>query len=245
MPPVTSNPFGPVSPLNTQSGARTSAQATTETPATESPAPAQPTQDGAQDRDTFSRGSALRMARTQGERRAARDGFRPVAERGMNLDTGVAYAQASGISGSKNGASADVLSASVQSGSQTEAEAVMARVGYESERKGFGASMEVVSARVSTGTVNPDGSRGLNVGVSANVISGEVSSSGALIDNVVEGSVTAGVGIGLGAEASAGVRDQDGDGRPEVCARATLKPGIGLTVGACIELPRFMGMRVR
>ena len=156
----------------------------------------------------------------------------PTARAGIN-ENGDLEARAAALSGrdSQTGITMDVFSVEARTGGQTGVGARMARVGWESDNQANRVAMDVFSARVSGGTRNTDGSRGVNADVSATAVSaqGTVGYSG--------NSLTGGVSIGVGANASVGIRDQDNDGSSELCVSASLKLLLGVQVGFCVENP--------
>lgn len=91
---------------------------------------------------------------------------------------------------------------------------------------GSEATLRVGELEGHIGSLNADGSVGVNLGASATAVGVE-----ATLSNGSDSS-TIGLVIGEGAEASLGVRDQDSDGNLEVCARAAAEFAIG---GGCLE----------
>jgi hypothetical protein len=128
-------------------------------------------------------------------------------------------------------ADASLLSVSARgSDRQVEVAAHLSRLatGGKIGRGTLKASAETFSARAAVGTENPDGSRGVNAGLSASALSGELTaeSSG--------NSFTIGGSFGPAAAGSVGVRDADHDGQSELCVRVEAGPVI---LGACVENP--------
>lgn len=105
----------------------------------------------------------------------------------------------------------------------------MARVGFATKDRVNAIRGEIFTAQggLNIGALNPDGSTGINLGVSATIVGAE----GSLGYKGVGG--TGGLSAGGGLGASVGLRDSDGDGRQEVCARVNFGP---FTVGQCREL---------
>ncbi|WP_146652702.1 hypothetical protein [Labilithrix luteola] len=128
-----------------------------------------------------------------------------------------------------DGIEIELGSASIQVGRQSEVQAGAGRAGYHGE--GVSVAAEAFTASAQFGAENPDGSVGLNAGLSATAASVEatVKHSG--------NSVTLGLAAGVGASGSVGVRDDDKDGKKEICARAAFEFVI---IGGCIELPTFV-----
>jgi hypothetical protein len=90
------------------------------------------------------------------------------------------------------------------------------------------AGVDMLNANAHLGSLNGDGSRGENIGASANLLGGELN-----ID--YKGwSLTLGVAASLGGSISSGEgRDLDGDGIQERCFAMSLGP---FTLGECDEL---------
>jgi len=87
---------------------------------------------------------------------------------------------------------------------------------------------DLLNASAHIGALNEDGSHGVNVGVGANLVNGEVTL------DYRGWSFSMGLGISLGGSiASGGGRDLDADDTPERCFKMTLGP---LTLGECDEL---------
>jgi len=87
---------------------------------------------------------------------------------------------------------------------------------------------DLLNAGAHIGSLNEDGSRGENEGVSANLVNGEVTL------DYSGWSFSLGLGVSLGGSIASGEgRDLDKDGVPERCFKMTLGP---LTLGECDEL---------
>ena len=87
---------------------------------------------------------------------------------------------------------------------------------------------DFLNAGAHIGSLNEDGSRGENEGVSANLVNGEVTL------DYSGWSFSLGLGVSLGGSIASGEgRDLDKDGVPERCFKMTLGP---LTLGECDEL---------
>ncbi|MDF3071611.1 MAG: hypothetical protein K0R38_7212 [Polyangiaceae bacterium] len=125
----------------------------------------------------------------------------------------------------KSGLEVEVLSGSVQVGAQNELQIGFQRAG--GAQGALAGSVETFTARANLGIYNDDGSKGLNVGVSATAVGFEATVGG---PNSVSYGVSAGVGLG----GSVGLRDVDGDGKKELCFRASF---LAASVGACGESP--------
>lgn len=151
----------------------------------------------------------------------------PYAAAGRTHDGGSVFAGAAALKGrTEEGIEAEALSVSVQVGAQNEIQGTVARLGYSGEY-GSG-SIEVLTASVHLGIDNSDGSYGVNIGATASLMSGDVTTKHS------GDSITAGLAAGKGGEAHVGIRDDDKDGKPEICLRVAWGVEIG---GGCIELP--------
>lgn len=126
----------------------------------------------------------------------------------------------------KEGMETEVASGSIRLGLQNEAKLTLARVGAIGEH--LGAAVETMTLTAHGGFLNSDGSRGINYGVSANFIAGEVRAERS------GNRLTLGLGAGVSLGGHIGIRDADGDGRPEICARGSIGP---VDIGGCIETP--------
>lgn len=158
----------------------------------------------------------------------------PYADAGVTED-GIAYAGAAAIKGrdENTGIEMEIYSASVQVGTQNEAQVGMARLGVSSDSGANNATMDIFTAQASAGIHNKDGSTGLNVGATAVAVGIEgTASTGA-------SGVTGGLSVGVGGEVSVGTRDADGDGYGEAAIRVSA--GF-ITVGIQIEDPRGWGV---
>lgn len=166
-------------------------------------------------------------ANNNAERTSERSGIGPYASAGWVGDHSGTYAGVALLKGRdpKSGLDVEVLSASVQSGSQIEVQAGLVRLGKSTPQGSVG--VEVMTARANYGSHNDDGSVGLNIGAQATAIGAEGTYGSAT-------SATVGVSAGVGAAGSFGVRDLDEDGNDEICAKVSYGP---LTLGACIEMP--------
>ncbi len=157
-------------------------------------------------------------------------GFAPTADAGVASSGDTVYLDVAAVAGrdARSGIEIEAFSGGVSAGAQNEAVARMARFGISSDDESNSAHVTVLAAEAGVGTHNVDGSVGVNVGASADIISGQatVSDSG--------NSLTLGLSAGVGGGFSAGIRDQDHDGRPEVCARVSVDPVI---IGLCLEDP--------
>lgn len=174
---------------------------------------------------------------TNAQRTSARDGIAPYAEAGSTGDYSL-YAGAAAIKGrdSQTGIEAEVYSASVQIGAQTEAQVAMARIGWSSDTGANNATMDVMTAAAGAGIHNLDGSTGVNARAMATAVGVEGTlSTGAT-------GVTLGASIGVGAGASVGTRDADNDGYGELAIRLEGKLAFGGTIGVQIEDPRGWGV---
>ena len=136
-----------------------------------------------------------------------------------------------------SGVDVDILGASLQGGLQNEAKVGLAHVGISSDDGSKAASMDIFSVRANLGVHNDDGGSGVNVGLSATIISAQ----GTLGSG--KNTVTLGVGAGAGAELQAGIQDSDADGRTEVSfrvGRGFVTAGFSIDDWRAIFLPRFM-----
>jgi hypothetical protein len=111
---------------------------------------------------------------------------------------------------------------------QATAQASVVRFGLQSHDRGHSFSAEAFSVKASSGAINPDGSIGRNVSLTATTVGAEITLTHS------GNSVTFGAGAGIGGEFSIGTRDFDKDKRPELCARGSV--GV-FTVGFCVENP--------
>ena len=155
----------------------------------------------------------------------------PYADTGVTTSGDIAYAGAALLKGrdAKSGLGVEVIGISGQAGAQNEVSLVEARLSASTTLPAhLSGTIDVLTAHGGAGTYNTDGSRGLNVGMTAIGVGAEgtVEISG--------WSGTLGASLGVGAEASIGLRDADQDGRAEICARAVFA---WWTVGGCAELP--------
>lgn len=199
------------------------------------------------------------MARNHVERVRQYEGIAPRASAGVVTQGQQVWANGAVAAGhdSKTGLTLELMTASLGTGDQTEAEAAFVRVGAQAakltaaDRKSSialtgQASVELISGKLQSGLNNADGSRGFNVAASKSLLSAEATVEISALGGVLEGSATIGGGIGAGAEFSFGLRDQDNDGKPEVCARISGKFGPAALLGACLELPKLTNLpRVR
>ena len=127
----------------------------------------------------------------------------------------------------KSGVEVEVFSASATTSPlQDRAQATMARIGMSRDDGRLGASVEVMTAKAHSGTENPDGTLGLNLGAGVTVVGVETTAT--------LGPVTGTLGLSAGASlaGSVGVGDRDDDGQPELCVRAEWAIW---TAGGCIE----------
>ncbi|MBK6849336.1 MAG: hypothetical protein IPG96_18000 [Proteobacteria bacterium] len=158
----------------------------------------------------------------------------------LKLDTGLGYGPRLEASADQHGASSRIdafdgnagpLSLSLgssraQFGAQNEAASFLLRLSATAPDGRWSNATEVYGIKTGGGTLNPDGSEGVNMTATASAMSWEGTWHGEDL------SLTAGVGVGVGLHGSLGVRDRDGDHRLEGCVRAS----IGLaTIGLCIE----------
>jgi hypothetical protein len=174
-----------------------------------------------------SKPAAPSTAHNNAERTSERRGIAPYASAGRVGDTYAVYAGVAGIKGHdpKSGLDAEVLSVSGQVGTQTEVQVGLVRVGGSTSAGSVG--VEAMTARVSFGIHNDDGSVGVNAGVQTAALGGETTCG--TVD-----SLTVGVSAGPGVAGSLGVRDLDKNGKHELCAKVSYGP---ITVGACVETP--------
>lgn len=167
-----------------------------------------------------------------GQRISQTKGIHPFAEAEVTED-GLAYLGVAALKGrdEKTGIEIDVLSASVQTGFQNEAQASMAHLAV-ANTQGTSVGLDLFAASAGAGIFNSDGSIGANGRAVAVVghLEGSLSTGAT--------GLTLGASIGAGGEYSAGVRDRDHDGYGELCARASLDLGPGITIGIQIEDPR-------
>lgn len=153
----------------------------------------------------------------------------PHSAAGYTDDKKSVFVSAAAVKGSySDGVEIELGSASVQIGRQHEAQIGAGRAGYHGEIISVAAEAFTASAQV--GVENPDGSTGMNAGLSATAASIEATAKHS------GNSITAGLSLGAGASGSIGLRDDDRDGKPEACVRASFEFVI---VGGCIELPAF------
>jgi hypothetical protein len=122
----------------------------------------------------------------------------------------------------------EIGTASIQVGDRLEAQVAVGRISVASDDGSRTLSVEALSAHVSAGTHNKDGSEGVHASIGAVYAAAEATSS------ANGNSVTVGVSAGFSAEYSVGTRDSDGDGFDEYCMRLGAGP---VTFGACVEAP--------
>jgi hypothetical protein len=172
------------------------------------------------------------------ERTTARDGVAPYAAAGATTSGDAVFAGAALLKGrnSESGIEAEVLTGSVQVGLETEAQVGLLRIGASKDDGTASATVDAFTARAAIGIHNPDGSTGLNLGLSATTLGFEGSHTfGSSAPKEISGrSDTGGAALGVGGEASIGLRDADHDGRLELCVRMGAKVG---TIGYCLEKP--------
>jgi hypothetical protein len=144
------------------------------------------------------------------------------AEAGVTSSGDAAYAGVALAKGRSPNRPTEVegLSASVQVGLQSEAQAGLVRAGGASA-SGASWGAEGMTARASIGIHNPDGTHGLNPGATAAAAAFEGTTPPLLGGHVV---LTGGVALGFGAAGSVGYREADG--QHEVRARAEVGPYI-------------------
>ncbi|MGC4090537.1 MAG: hypothetical protein QM756_22240 [Polyangiaceae bacterium] len=125
------------------------------------------------------------------------------------------------------GTTVELGSLSAQLGAETEVQFAAARSSQTIGKTTI--SAELLTGSVALGTLNKDGSVGVNVSKGYTVAGLEVTTT------TGGSSATFGMSRGDSAEVSSGTRDADGDGYAEWCMRygGTVK-----TVGGCIEDPR-------
>ena len=194
---------------------------------------------------------------THADRLRQYEGIAPRANVGVSAGgdvNRVHFAAASGHD-KKTGMTVELGAVSAAYGDQNELAAVFEQVSVETDpltdaerRKAFvglagKATAEALSAKAHLGIHNADGSVGFNIGASAVLVNAEGTVDVSLLGGVFEGSFTAGVGLAKGGELSVGLRDQDNDGRTEVCGRIGIQPGVSVTLGACLELPKVPRFR--
>lgn len=178
--------------------------------------------------------AAAAPAFSSAERTAARTEGGLYADAGVDFEHLIAFAGAAALKSHDPASHIDVeaLSASVQVGMQTEAQATFMKLGASSEADRTGVTATLWGAELHEGLYNPDGSIGYNLGASANY---------AAIEGTYQGSdwsVTAGASLGVGAEGSIGTQDRDGDGNLELCARVGVPivgTPVGILLGGCAE----------
>lgn len=122
--------------------------------------------------------------------------------------------------------SLSVFSSRAQVGAQAETAAFLLRLSGDFEDGRWAGAGELYSVKAGAGTLNPDGSKGINLTAYATAGNLEGTWHGETV------SVTGGLSLGGGLHASLGVRDRDGDNRLEGCFRAAVGP---VTFGLCIE----------
>lgn len=170
--------------------------------------------------------------RDNGQRISQAKGIQAFAKAEVTED-GIAYLGFAALKGrdEKTGIEMDILSASVQTGSQNEAQASMAHLAV-ANTQGTSVGLDLFAVSAGAGVLNSDGSIGANGRALAVVghLEGSLSTGAT--------GLTLGASIGAGGEYSAGVRDRDHDGYGEFCARASLDLGPGITIGIQIEDPR-------
>ena len=167
---------------------------------------------------------------TNAERTTAREGVAPYAAAGLTSSGDANFAAVALLKGrnSQSGVEAEVVSASVQFGFQSEAQVGLLRVGASRDDGTSSGTVDALSARAAIGIHNTDGSTGFNIALTATALGVEGTHRGS------HHSVTGGVSLGVGGEASIGVRDADHDGKKEVCLRVGGGPA---TIGHCLEMP--------
>jgi hypothetical protein len=210
--------------------------------------------------DLFSGDTSLSdklTGRTHADRLRQYEGIAPRANVGVSTSGKPNLAHFAAASGhdKKTGITVELGAVSGALGDQNELAAVFEQVSVETapltdaeRRKAFvglagKATAEALSAKAHLGFHNADGSVGFNIGASAVLVNAEGTVDVSLLGGVFEGSFTAGVGLAKGGELSVGLRDQDNDGRTEVCGRIGIKPGVSVTLGACLELPKVPRFR--
>lgn len=167
------------------------------------------------------------------QRTSARDEISPYSDYGVTSSGDAVFASGALLKGRdpKTGIEVDLLSASMQVGLETELQARLVSVGGSSDDGTKSGGMDIVSARAAVGIHNPDGSTGLNVSLSGNIIGVQISGT-----HDGEGGAL-GVGAGVGAEGFVGFGDSDSDGRPEFSARFSGKVLGAFTIGRTWEFP--------
>jgi hypothetical protein len=102
----------------------------------------------------------------------------------------------------------------------------MARLGWSRDDGHFAVRSEVMTAKFHSGTENPDGTTGLNLGAGFTSVSAEIKGT--------YGPISAAIGVsgGVTVSGSIGVGDLDADGLPEACARVETP---FWTAGGCVE----------
>ena len=144
----------------------------------------------------------------------------------MNLDqTDVEVALAKGPAGDHFDVELMSLSAKVNA-DQLTVQGAFSRIELHSQNPGQSLSVEKLTFKANLGTINPDGSVGINAGIGATLIGIEGTAT------ISGNSLTVGFSAGAGAEVSVGVRDFDKDGSPEMCARISV---LFVTLGTCME----------
>lgn len=147
------------------------------------------------------------------------------ADAGITSSGDSVYASVAGIKGRTPDANVEVLSASVQVGSQNEAQVGLARVAMSSEF--VSGDVRTLEAECHAGIHNPDGSVGINAGYSASFIAAELTVGTPALSLTVAGA------LGDGEETSVGLRDANHNGNVELCFRRSVSKFI--VVGACVE----------
>ncbi len=121
-----------------------------------------------------------------------------------------------------------VLHAQARAGLQWDASVGVVNVGFSDDENRNKIHMDILSLKSGYGIRNPDGSTGVNVGISGTIIAVE----GTATTPNAKLSVTFGAGVTLKGEASLGFRDIDNDGITKICGRLSLS---WWTLGACVE----------
>lgn len=171
---------------------------------------------------------------TRGNNNAQRTSERPSLVRYVELGITEArdgvFMSAAAVKGrdARTGIGAELMAGSVQVGAQSEVYAGIARVSVSKSDGTASIGADMMTVRAGIGRHNSDRSIGANAGALATAVGveGTVGHSGY--------SATGGLSVSVGAEGSIGVRDQDGDGKAELCGRASL---LFFTLGACVENP--------
>jgi hypothetical protein len=178
-------------------------------------------------------GSSVATARSDNNaaRTSSRDEVGAYAQAGYTSNRDGVFAGVAALKhhDPSSGVDAEVASASIQLGAQSELQAGVARFtrSGHGDYFDFNVGADILTARMNGGIHNDDDSQGANLGAMLTGVGIEatVSRSG--------WSATLGVSASIGGAVSSGDRNIDGDDTPERCFKMSLGPA---TAGLCTEL---------